>query len=57
MSTDNNKTVLIGELSLEFPEANSQERGGILADGMSRLLTTIFAADQLNSISYRNGFG
>jgi DNA repair protein RAD5 len=22
-----------GELSLDFPEANSQERGGILADG------------------------
>ena len=26
-----------GELSLEFPEANSQERGGILADGKSSI--------------------
>jgi DNA repair protein RAD5 len=26
-------TFLLGELSLEFPEANSQEKGGILADG------------------------
>lgn len=25
--------VVIGDLSLEFPEANTQERGGILADG------------------------
>lgn len=26
----------IGELSLDFPEANSQERGGILADGKQK---------------------
>lgn len=25
--------IATGELSLEFPESNKQERGGILADG------------------------
>lgn len=27
---------VLGELSLEFPEARSQERGGILADGKKK---------------------
>lgn len=31
----------VGELSLEFPEASTQEKGGILADGNEKIDSTI----------------
>lgn len=39
--------IAIGELSLEFPESNKQERGGILADGKLDLLMLLVQSTQI----------